>query len=287
MTLGKHGTWAACGALGLALIAAGAVLDRLVGSFVFFTLLGIAAAAVYLAWTFGPSLPFFDGLPGRRREPGSFALTFDDGPDPRYTPVVSRLLAGRGHHATFFVLGAAVRRYPELVAELDRDGHEVALHGYDHGLLAFCPPTTVRAQLERTEAAVSEAAGHPPARLFRAPHGVRSPWLARTLRRRGYRLCGWDGTLFDTTNPGVEAIVSRARGELQPGAVLLLHDGDGSGRGAPRQQTVDALPAILDDAEAKGLRSVRLSSLFTTTVDSTAGPRPRRAAAPDWQPPSV
>jgi peptidoglycan/xylan/chitin deacetylase (PgdA/CDA1 family) len=77
----------------------------------------------------------------------------------------------------------------------------------------------------------------------------------------GYRLCAWDGQVFDTAQPGADAIVRRVDALLAPGAIVLLHDGDGSGRGASRAQTVQALPAILNCAEARGLQSVPVSAL--------------------------
>jgi peptidoglycan-N-acetylglucosamine deacetylase len=140
-------------------------------------------------------------------------------------------------------------------------GHEIACHGDDHRLLGFALPDTLRRQIGRAESAILGVTGEPPVPLFRAPHGVRSPWLTHVVARRGYRVCAWDGSVFDTTDPGVETIVARVERQLRPGAVILLHDGDGSGRGASRSQTVDALPAILAAAERRGLRSVRLSAL--------------------------
>ena len=278
MTLGKNATSVACGLVSAALVAGGAALDVALRTRIVFTLVGVGATAAYLSCTF--RTPLFGGVSGRRRQPGCFALTFDDGPDPRYTATISELLADRGHHATFFVLGAAARRYPELVAQLAGDGHEVAIHGYDHRLLAFSLPTTVRSQISRTETAAMAATGRPPACLFRAPHGVRSPWLGRTVAGMGYRLCGWDGRIFDTANPGVDIIAERVRRELREGAVILLHDGDGSGKGSPREQTVQALPGLLDDAEARGLRSVWLSTLLPTRETSTMPARLRRPRAP-------
>jgi len=259
--LGKHATWIACALVAVGLVAVGAAIDRLLGIRFAFVLGGTALAALYLVGTFGASLPLFGRVARTRLEPGCFALTFDDGPDPRYTPEISRLLSARGHRATFFVLGARARGHPELIVQLADDGHELANHGDDHRVLAFGLPSTVRRQLAATEEAVAAVIGGGPARLFRAPHGVRSPWLGRTVARSGYRVCGWNGRIFDTSNPGVETIVARVASALRPGAVVLLHDGDGSGRDATRRQTVEALPAILDEAERRGLRSVRLSSL--------------------------
>jgi peptidoglycan/xylan/chitin deacetylase (PgdA/CDA1 family) len=250
-------TWAACGVLAAGIVAAAAALGRRRGA-----LAGAGIAAAYLLGTLEPRSRIFGRAARVIPRPGLFALTFDDGPDPRHTPQIAEALASRGHAGTFFVLGRQVRAHPELVAGLIAQGHEVASHGDDHRLLAFASPAAVRAQLRGAEDAVRAATGAPPAPLFRAPHGVRSPWLARTLRGAGYRLVAWDGSVFDTAEPGADEIVARVAGLLEPGRVVLLHDGDGSGLGASRAQTVAALPAILDEAERRGLRSVRLSELL-------------------------
>jgi peptidoglycan/xylan/chitin deacetylase (PgdA/CDA1 family) len=81
------------------------------------------------------------------------------------------------------------------------------------------------------------------------------------LEHRGYRLCSWDGAVFDTAQPGPDVIAARVGGLLRPGATVLLHDGDGSGRTGSRRQTLDALPRILDTAERRGLRSECMSAL--------------------------
>ncbi len=281
--MGKFATWLACGLLAIVAVAAGGVLDRLLATGFLFTLVGCVLAALYLLGTLTPSAPLFGRSTRVRDEPGRFALTFDDGPDPRFTPAISRVLAERGHRATFFVLGIQASDYPQVLRQLLADGHEIANHGFDHRLLAFSPPTRLRAQLLATEQAIATATGRPPARLFRAPHGVCSPWLGHTVGRLGYRVCGWNGRIFDTAEPGVPAIVERACRHLRSGAILLLHDADGSGRGGDRSQTVAALPAILEEAERRGLRSVWLSSLLEPPLERPTGgptaPAPRDAIA--------
>jgi peptidoglycan/xylan/chitin deacetylase (PgdA/CDA1 family) len=260
--VGRLATWFACGLVAVLSVAGGVVLDRFSGWGFPFTIGGSALGVSYLVGTFAITAPFFGRVARARDESGRFALTFDDGPDVHYTPKISRVLAQRGHRATFFVLGRHAAEYPQVLARILADGHELASHGFDHRLLAFTRPRTVRAQLLETEQAVAAATGSAPVRLFRPPHGVRSLWLGRTAASLGYRVCGWTGIVFDTARPGAAAIVERVSRHLRPGSILLLHDCDGSGRGADRSQTVEALPAILDEAERRGLRSVQLSSLL-------------------------
>ena len=252
----KQTTWAACGGLAAGAVGVAATRSRRAA---------LATAVLAGAWlygTFDPRSRLFGAPAAARAEPGAFALTFDDGPDPRHTGAIAELLRERGHRATFFVLGRAVREHPEVAAATAAAGHELASHGDDHRLLALTPPSGVRAQLRAAEEAVQEATGSLPAPLFRPPHGVRSPWLQAVAAAAGYRVCAWDGSVFDTALPGADLIVERVRPLLGPGRVILLHDGDGSGGGASREQTIAALPAILDAAEGQGLRSVPLSTLL-------------------------
>ena len=253
-------------AVALGIVATGVGFDRrrTRGRLPFATIGATGLAGGYLAGTYLQGMAIFGRvatpapLPGDRR----LALTFDDGPDPRHTLALAQALTERGHEATFFVLGRAARAHPDLVRSVAALGHEIACHGDDHRLLAFARPRAIDAQLTAWESAVEAALGRPGARLLRVPHGVRSPWLTTVARRRGYVVCGWDGAVFDTAEPGVETIVRRVDRLLRPGVVVLLHDGDGSGRNGSRAQTVAALGPILDATEHRGLRSVRLSALL-------------------------
>ena len=257
----KTDAWAAAAGVATALTSVGFAIDRRAGTRPVGALAGAGAAALYLAGTFDSRTRLFGRSVTTESTGDAFALTFDDGPDPRYTSEISRLLAERGHRATFFVLGRAVRAYPAIAAQVIADGHEVASHGDDHRLLAFSAPREIRRQIAATEDAVQDAAGRLPEPFFRPPHGIRSAWLTRTVESCGYRVCAWDGSVFDTAQPGSGVIASRVGRLLRPGAIILLHDGDGTGGGAGRSQTVEALPAILDRAEGSGLRSVALGAL--------------------------
>ncbi len=223
----------------------------------------VAAAAAGIASAFAPRSPVFGRVAGRG--PGdvpAVALTFDDGPGPS-TPAVLDVLASEGVRATFFVLGRQVERHPELVRRMVDEGHQVANHGYDHGILVFRGAGHVAAQLRRTERAVAAAAGEGAmTRLFRAPHGFRGPATALGARRAGYRTAAWTRGVFDSAEPGAAAIARRSVRALAPGTVLLLHDADGWAPGRARQQTADALPEICRAARARGLGLVTMDELL-------------------------
>jgi peptidoglycan/xylan/chitin deacetylase (PgdA/CDA1 family)/uncharacterized membrane protein YbhN (UPF0104 family) len=249
-------------AAGAALLALGAALcargHRVAGLAVAAGTLAAALAALQALW------PRFD-LGGRsvRRGPRHgrrVALTFDDGPGED-TPAVLRALAGAGVPATFFVLGAAARRRPELVRAVAAAGHEVALHGDRHRRLAFAGPARIARELDACAAAI-RTAGVEPAPLFRAPHGWKGPLLTRALAARGLTLVGWTRGVFDTARPGVEAIVARATRRPGGGEILLLHDGCGTpGIDPRRDQTAAAVPGIVARWRAAGYEFVPVSAL--------------------------
>jgi uncharacterized protein (TIRG00374 family) len=113
--------------------------------------------------------------------------------------------------------------------------------------------------LQRTERLLRRAGG-PPVRVFRAPHGFRSPFVARTARRLGYITCAWSAGVFDTAKPGADVIVARSTKALKPGAILLLHDADGWGDD-DRSQTAEALPGIIAAARGRGLEFLTMSEV--------------------------
>jgi peptidoglycan-N-acetylglucosamine deacetylase len=189
------------------------------------------------------------------------AITFDDGPSAEYTPAVLDVLAAAGVRATFFVLGRHVRAHPEITRRIVAEGHELASHGDDHSLLTFQGPTEIARQLRALDEAVVHATGGEPTPLFRAPHGFRSPFLVPVARRLGYRVVGWTAGVWDTAKPGVDRIVARSVAGLRPGAIILLHDADGSGNHDDRAQTVDALPEIIAAGHRGGLEFVTISEL--------------------------
>lgn len=209
---------------------------------------------------FAPNSPLFGRvIDGTGVHDPVVALTFDDGPSPDTTPRILDALRDAGAHATFFILGRHAEQYPRIVERIVREGHEVANHTYNHGILVFAGPGEITRELLQTQRVLLRSGARPP-RLFRAPHGFRNPFVVRTARRLGYRVVGWTKGVFDTALPGADVIASRSKKALHPGAILLLHDADGNGDG-DRSQTADALPTILRDIEEAGLRPVTVSEL--------------------------
>ncbi|HET6439921.1 MAG TPA: lysylphosphatidylglycerol synthase domain-containing protein [Anaeromyxobacter sp.] len=208
--------------------------------------------------------PRFDlGRRSLRRGPRhgrAVALTFDDGPG-QDTSAVLDALETAGARATFFVLGEAARRRPDLVRAIAGRGHEVALHGCTHARLAFAGPARIARELDGCVEAVRRA-GVEPVPFFRAPHGWKGPLLTRALDARGLTLVGWTRGVFDSARPGTATIVARATRRMRPGEILLLHDGCGTpGIDPRRDQTAAAVPGIVERWRAAGYQFVTVSAL--------------------------
>jgi peptidoglycan/xylan/chitin deacetylase (PgdA/CDA1 family) len=212
----------------------------------------VAAGAVHGA--FHRNSPVFGApITHVQRDGRVVALTFDDGPNPNATPRILDALGERGVHATFFVLGRHAERWPELVARIAAEGHTIGNHGWYHRKLHFKSPAYVREDLTRGASAIVNASGVQP-RLFRAPHGFRSPWVTPIARSLGQRTVGWSLGVWDTDLPGADVIADRTVEGAKPGSILLLHDGDGYDVNGDRMQTAEAVPAIVDRLHQRGYR---------------------------------
>lgn len=217
---------------------------------------GAALAALALACWTAPALlrsrhlraAAFPGLAGRGA-PGGIALTFDDGPDPEGTPAVLDALDRLGWHATFFMLGSQVRRYPELAARVVDAGHEAAVHGYAHrnhlarGPLELDRDVTGAAELIRT------ATGSRP-RWFRPPYGVLTLGSLAAARRAELRPVLWTAWGRDWTGASAGQVAATVAGQLRSGGTVLLHDSDCVAEEAGSwRATVAALPLLAEVAD--------------------------------------
>ena len=200
----------------------------------------------------GLLLPYTTHVPGKR----TIALTFDDGPDPVYTPQVLEVLACHGVKATFFVIGQHVDAHPELIRRIVAAGHAVGSHGYSHAILRGVWPSEIATELRMTDGALARAAGvH--TRLLRHPGGMQGAFLPFLSLAGGWHVVVWSVDPRDYAHPGAEEITRRVLEAAHPGAIVLLHDGSPDGEQS-RRQTVEALPAILEGLHGRGYRFVKL-----------------------------
>lgn len=228
-------------------------------------MLGIAALGGALIATgiwgaYAPNSRLFGPVVGRGpRRPVAF-LTFDDGPNPGVTEQVLEVLEREAVPATFFMVGKHVERHRETARAVARAGHEIGNHTYSHRKLHRVGPRRAAEEIRRCHETIAEITGVVP-RSFRAPHGYRSPFVARAIAPYRYRVFGWTFGVWDTARPGAERIRARVRTGLRTGSILLLHDGDGYDPLGDRWQTAAALQGIITDVKAAGYRLAPLAEL--------------------------
>jgi peptidoglycan/xylan/chitin deacetylase (PgdA/CDA1 family) len=161
-------------------------------------------------------------------------LTIDDGPHPEDTPQLLKLLKQHNARATFFVIGRQVEKHPELARAILRDGHTLANHSQTHPVLLFWSflTTALTRQLDQCTQALRAATGESP-RWFRAPAGMANLFLHFLLRDRAMKLIGWSARGFDGLLHDTDAMAGRICQSIQPGAIILLHEGRRDRQGRP------------------------------------------------------
>ncbi len=212
--------------------------------------------------------PNWARLPPAAAARGEIALTIDDGPDPVVTPHVLDCLDRYDARATFFVIGRAARRHPALAREIVARGHTVENHSEAHDKrFSLFGPRTLAREIGTAQTTLAELCGETP-RFFRAPAGLRNPFLEPVLARLDLTLAAWTRRAFDTRNGDAGAVVARLTGRLAAGDILLLHDGNAarSARGTP--VILEALPRVLAACAEAGLRPVTLRAALPTTDSS-------------------
>ncbi|MDW3850492.1 polysaccharide deacetylase family protein [Micromonospora sp. BRA006-A] len=196
-----------------------------------------------------PVPPDGDGPYGAMLATGSsrVALTFDDGPDPRWTPQVLALLAQYGVRATFCVVGENVEAHPDLVRSIVAEGHTLCNHSWNHDVnLGKRSPATIRADLLRTNDAILAAA--PDARItyYRQPGGAWTPSVMSACADLDLTPLHWSVDPSDWKAPGATTIEAMVRSQMGPGAIVLMHDAGGD-----RSGTVSALQQLLPELLAR------------------------------------
>jgi cellulose synthase/poly-beta-1,6-N-acetylglucosamine synthase-like glycosyltransferase/peptidoglycan/xylan/chitin deacetylase (PgdA/CDA1 family)/spore germination protein YaaH len=203
---------------------------------------------------------------GKRSE---VSLTFDDGPDPKWTPKILAILKAANVKAAFFLVGVNAERYPALVRQIVAEGHEIGNHTYYHPNLAACWPEHIKLELNATQLLLETITGRSTT-LFRPPYGAdTSPsslselYPLKIAHDLNYLVILENIDPQDWARPGTDAIVNRVKQQRRDGNIILLHDGGGD-----RSETVAALPRILDYLATRGDAVVPLSQLMGTTRDA-------------------
>lgn len=179
--------------------------------------------------------------------PGTVVLTFDDGPNPIYTPQIIDILNKYHIHAVFFVMGGFAKMYPNLIKLINDNGNVVANHTMTHPMLTKIPAKNLEYQIMGVNKIVEKEIGKTPV-CVRPPFGMANDQIREFIRARGMQVIMWDWNSFDYTRPGVEKIVSNVLNNTHSGYDILLHDGPKA-----RDQTVAALPLIIEGLKKKGL----------------------------------
>jgi peptidoglycan/xylan/chitin deacetylase (PgdA/CDA1 family) len=185
------------------------------------------------------------------------ALTFDDGPDARSTPQLLNVLSEAKIEAAFFCVGKKVAANPELAARIAREGHLLQNHSYAHShFINFFSVARLRTELSQTQTAIQSATGVVP-QFFRPPMGLSNPRTFRAAREFNLKVVGWTIRSLDTIFTDPKKIVARISKQLQPGAIILLHDGN-----IPAARLVPTVKLLLATLRERGYDVVRLDKML-------------------------
>jgi peptidoglycan-N-acetylglucosamine deacetylase len=244
------------GGAAMALVAPGPWKWRLIAGLAFFYLIlvGVGATFIQLAF-FGPAI--CRGRPGQNR----VSLTFDDGPDPRGTPLILDLLDRFHIKAAFFVIGDRAGQYPDLVRRTAARGHLVGNHSQRHLWWGnFLGSGGLYREIQTTQSALHDLLGTAPS-YFRSPMGFTNPHLQGVLQRLGLTLVGWDVRGLDQRASSPEKVIRRLLRGVRDGSIILLHDGGGD-----PQQLAAVVQEAVQALEARGFTFVRLDELIGEPV---------------------
>lgn len=200
-------------------------------------------------------------LPETKR--AEIALTIDDGPDPVVTPKVLDILERHDVKATFFCIGDKALRHPDLCREIISRGHAVENHSQHHrhcfSLLGY---SGFMRELKAAQTSLTEITGQRPL-FFRAPAGLRNPFLDPVLAKLNLQLASWSVRAYDTRVNDAEQVAGKLINGLKPGAILLLHDGNSARTKNGTPVILAVLPIILSAAHHAGLRFITLRSVLS------------------------
>ncbi|HEU5297460.1 MAG TPA: polysaccharide deacetylase family protein [Burkholderiaceae bacterium] len=202
--------------------------------------------------------PNWTRLPDAAVARGQFALTLDDGPDPEVTPRVLDVLGRHHARATFFCIAQQARVHPALLREIVARGHDVQNHSHTHRHhFALLGPRALAREVQRAQQVIADLCGLRP-HCFRAPAGLRNPFLDPVLHDHGLHLVSWTRRGFDTVTHDARRVLHRLTHGMAAGDIVLLHDGHAQRTPQGEPVVLEVLPQLLAQAAALGLRTTTL-----------------------------
>ncbi|AOZ91064.1 polysaccharide deacetylase family protein [Paenibacillus crassostreae] len=190
------------------------------------------------------------------------ALTFDDVPDPRFTPAILDILSKYHVPATFFIGGKRAKDYPELTRRIHREGHAIGNHSYDHPLFTKITLAQFQSQILTTEQIIYDTVGVRPS-LIRPPYGEISEAQLKWAKQQGYKIVNWNVDSLDWKGIGKEEVKKNVLSHVGPGSIILFHAGGGIG--SDLTGTIQALPVIIETLRNKGYTFVTVPMLIQTS----------------------
>jgi Predicted xylanase/chitin deacetylase len=201
----------------------------------------------------------------RRGNPGipALALTFDDGPDLKYTPKILDTLRKYNVKATFFVVGTQIIKYPSVFRRIIREGHEIGSHSFQHLKICELPAAQIQYQLNHNNDVIRHNGGSPTL-IFRPPYGALDPASVETIAKLGYRIILWTVDSLDWRGLKMRQVESNVIPKLNRGDIVLQHCASES-RLEDLHGSNEALPEIIRYAKNRGYRFVTISQLLGET----------------------
>jgi peptidoglycan/xylan/chitin deacetylase (PgdA/CDA1 family) len=216
--------------------------------------------------------PNITRLPPASAARGEIAITIDDGPDPDVTPAVLDLLDRHDARATFFCIAENAARHPALTREIVAREHSVQNHSAAHRhTFSTLGPRGYADELSRAQTMLSDIVGVRPT-CFRAPAGLRNPFLDPVLSRLGLHLVSWTRRGFDTREASAARVLERLSRGLAAGDILLLHDGHAARGPSGQPVLLDVLPALIERCRDGGLTTVTLPHAIAPRQPSSTVP---------------
>jgi len=215
---------------------------------------------IYIVYIFLPQwdIDFIKARKGLSNKKTVF-LTFDDGPDPRWTNTILDILKKEGIPATFFVVGNKAKQYPDIIKRIFDEGHELGNHTFNHRKLIMHTNEDIINDVIRTSSAIADITGQLPT-YFRAPHGFKTRRLKKIMKRLELKLVPWTKGIWDTDGSDCETLIKRFKNSFSEPEILLLHDG--SDAKDAKKSTAKALPLIIEKYRSMGYRFAKMKHLF-------------------------